>query len=44
MEKAAPGAAFFCFHLIGTEYQAGRIRLPNILGGFGMEVLWNQHE
>lgn len=43
MQKAAPRAAFFCFHSISTEYQVETIRPPNIFGGFGGEAMWNQH-
>jgi len=41
-EKGRSESGLFCFHLIDSGYQVGRIRLPNILGGFGGEVVWNQ--
>ncbi len=41
--KAQPGRLgfYFFFHL-SSGYQAGRIRVPNMFPGFGLEVVWNQ--
>lgn len=43
-EKGRSESGLFCFHLISSGYQAGGIGLPNFLGGFGGEVVWNQRE
>ena len=40
--KRPRSGGLFLFLSIYSGYQVERIKLPNILGGFGVEVVWNQ--